>query len=93
METTASVRDRYSPAALIEAGAETPPMLLLVGARDSEQVTATARRLAAFGRDRQIPIELLEHPTGGATFDRGAPGPLTEEMLRRWIAFLHSHLR
>jgi hypothetical protein len=91
-EQASETRRRYSLAPLIESGAAVPPMLVLIGAGDAERVTGGARRLAALGRERGLPIELLEHPTGGAAFDRGASGARTEELVRAWLAFLRRSL-
>jgi DNA-binding beta-propeller fold protein YncE/acetyl esterase/lipase len=92
-EQDRDTRRRYSLAPMIESGATVPPMLLLIGAADSERITGAARLLATLGTERGLPIELLEHPTGGATFDRGAPGARTEALLRTWLAFLRRSLQ
>ena len=92
-EQDRDTRRRYSLAPMIESGAAVPPMLLLIGAADSDRVTGGARRLAALARERGLSIEVLEHPTGGPTFDRGAPGTPTQALLRAWLAFLRRSLQ
>jgi acetyl esterase/lipase len=93
MEGDAAVRKRFSLAAAVADGAQLPPTLLLIGARDADASTSAARAFAGSARTRGLSVTVLEHPEGGPDFDRGRPGPDSERILREWLAFLERSLR
>ena len=93
LEGDAAVRARFSLSPTMTSAARLPPTMLLIGARDVEGVTAPARTVTASARASGQPIVLVEHPERGSEFDRGTPHPMTERVLREWLAFLERSLR
>jgi acetyl esterase/lipase len=68
-----------------------PAMLVVRGAKD-QVVNPLIDEFLEEARRNHVPIQLLEHPTGGHAFDVLVPDSATEEIVRKTLEFLKARL-
>ncbi len=92
----ASVTDRAladaSPAALVERGAQLPPMLVARAGRDRTQVTASIDAWAAGPAGRAPGFQLVVHPSGHHGFDVLDDDDTSRRIISATLDFLASNL-
>jgi acetyl esterase/lipase len=86
---------RYSPAAALRHVADhasVPPLLVVRAGRDHPAINENLHRFVQTALERNVAIEVFNHPTGEHGFDTVTDSQRTTEAIERTIAFLHTHL-
>jgi acetyl esterase/lipase len=87
---------RYSPADALRYVADpasVPPLLVVRAGRDSPAINENLQRFVQMAFERNVPIEVFNHPAGEHGFDAVTDSPRTIEAIERTIAFLRTHLQ
>jgi acetyl esterase/lipase len=86
----------YSPAAAVRYVADAisvPPLMVVRAGRDSPAINENLQRFVQTAFERNVAIEVFNHPAGEHGFDTVTDSPRTTEAIERTIGFLRTHLQ
>jgi acetyl esterase/lipase len=88
-----ATRREFSPLLyLAAAGEKTPPTLVARAGKDNAWTNATIDRFVQEALARNVPLELITHPTGEHGFDILNDDDRSREIIARTLDFLRHHL-
>jgi acetyl esterase/lipase len=86
------VRREFSPLQHLRAGGDLPPLLLARAGKDHPWLNASIDAFVARALDRNLEIDLLNHPTGEHGFDVLNDCRRSREVIEATLGFFRRHL-
>ncbi len=85
------VRSRFSPLERLKANGAGPPMFIGRAGKDFEPLNQVLQRFVNAALERNIELELMNHPTGMHGFDILNEDERSRAIIRRTVEFIREH--
>lgn len=84
---------QFSPVTYLTAGKSLPPILIARAGLDDPELNAGVDLFMKMALERNLTVELMNHPTGHHGFDIEDNNDRSREILKRTIEFIREHSR
>ena len=93
LHETAGATTSFSPIVHLDSARGIPPMFIARGGRDATPgLNPSIDRFLTEALSKNLPVTLINHPSGGHGFDTDDDTEGTQEIIRAALAFMKAHL-